>query len=96
MDRLADSRNTKLKKFNSKFWCPDTAAVDAFSHDWSKDSKYLVPPIHLIAKVNDHLIITKSVETLVVLWWPSPPLWPLLYFRITASLKATLKCVKFS
>ena len=50
-DRSADSRNTKLKKFNSKFWCPDIAAVDAFSQDWSKDNNYLVLPIHLIAEV---------------------------------------------
>ena len=77
-DRLAGSRNTKLKKFNSKFWCPDTAAVDGFSQDWSKDN-YLVPPIHLIAKVIDHWIITKSVGTLVVPWWPSAPFWPLLF-----------------
>ena len=34
-DRFADNRNTKVKKFNSKFWCSDTAAVDAFSQDWS-------------------------------------------------------------
>ena len=78
-DRFADSRNTKLKKFNSKFCCPDTAAVDAFSQDWSKDNNYLVPPIHLIAKVIDHLIITNYVGTLVVPWWPSAPFWPLLF-----------------
>ena len=77
-DRLADSSNAKLKKFNSKFWCPDTAAVDAFSQDWSKDNNYSVPPIHLIAKVIDHSIITKSVGTLIVPWWPSAPFWPLL------------------
>ena len=23
IDRLADNKNTKLKKFNSNFWCPD-------------------------------------------------------------------------
>ena len=78
-DRVADSRNTKLKKFNSKFWWPDTAAVDAFSQDWSKDNNYLVPPIHIIPKVIDHLIITKSVGTLVVPWWPFAPFWPLLF-----------------
>ena len=37
-DRFAYNRNTKLKKFNSKFWCPDTDAVDASSQDWSKEN----------------------------------------------------------
>ena len=78
-DRLTDSRNTELKKFNSKFWCPDIAAVDAFSQDWSKDNNHLGLPIHLIAKVINPLIITKSVGTLVVPWWPSAPFWPLLF-----------------
>ena len=59
---------TKFKRINSKFWYLDTAAVDVFSQDWSKDNNYLVPPIHLITKVIDHLIITKSAGTLVVPW----------------------------
>ena len=41
--------------------------------DWSNDNNYLVPPIHLITKVVDHLIIMKSVKMLVVPWWPSTP-----------------------
>ena len=82
LDRFADNRNAKLKKFNPKRWCSDTAAVDAFSQDWSKDNNYLVPPIHLIAKVIDHLIITKSVGTHVVPWWPSAPFWPSVIFAL--------------
>ena len=78
-DRFADSSNAKLKKFNSKFWSPDTAAVHAFPQDLSKDNNYLVLPIHLTAKVIGHLIITKSVGTLIVPWWPSAPFWPLLF-----------------
>ena len=38
-DRFADSSNAKLKKFDSRFWSPNTAAVDAFSQDWSKDNR---------------------------------------------------------
>ena len=31
VDRFADDRNAKLKKFNSKFYCPGTAQVDCFT-----------------------------------------------------------------
>ena len=31
IDRFADNKNAKLKNFNSKFWCPDTSQVDAFT-----------------------------------------------------------------
>ena len=31
IDRFADNKNTNLKKFNSKFLCPDTSQVDAFA-----------------------------------------------------------------
>ena len=30
-DRFADQFNTKLKTFNSKYWCPGTSGVDAFA-----------------------------------------------------------------
>ena len=87
-DRFADNKN-KAQKIQLKILMSDTAAVDAFSQDWSKDNNYLVPPIHPITKVIDHLIITKSVGTLVVPWRPSAPFWPLL-LRNIASLKGTL------
>ena len=35
IDRLADHKNRKVKKFNSKFWNPGTCGVDAFAFDWS-------------------------------------------------------------
>ena len=33
-DRFADNINKKLDHFNSKFYCPETSAVDAFSISW--------------------------------------------------------------
>ena len=30
IDRFADNKNCKTKVFNSKYWCPKTACVDAF------------------------------------------------------------------
>ena len=31
VDRFANHENTQLPRFNSRFWCPGTEAVDAFS-----------------------------------------------------------------
>ena len=31
IDRFCDNKNSKTKGFNSKYWCPNTACVDAFS-----------------------------------------------------------------
>ena len=70
LDRFADDKNAKLKKFNSKFWCPDdTSQVDAFTIGWENDNNYLVP------KVIKHLQSAKGQGTLVVLFWPSASFW---------------------
>ena len=55
IDRLADNKNTKLKKFNFKFWCPNISQVEAFTIGWENDSNYLVPLIYFVPKVLKHL-----------------------------------------
>ena len=35
VDRFADNRNAKTKRFNSKFYCPKTECVNAFLCDWN-------------------------------------------------------------
>ncbi|XP_072028447.1 LOW QUALITY PROTEIN: integrase/recombinase xerD homolog [Amphiura filiformis] len=47
VDRFADEFNTKLRTFNSKYWSPKTAHVDAFTCDWAGAQNWLVPPITL-------------------------------------------------
>ena len=69
IDRFADNKNAKLKKFNSKFWFPDdTSQVDAFTIGWENDNNYLVP------EVIKHLQSSKGQGTLVVPFWPSASL----------------------
>lgn len=34
VDRLADSNNKKLNRFNSKFFTPGTSGVDAFAYTY--------------------------------------------------------------
>ena len=45
VDRFASSSNTKLRRFNSKYLCPNTEQVNAFSISWTLETNYLVPPV---------------------------------------------------
>jgi hypothetical protein len=38
IDRFANFRNAKLPKFNSRFWNPNTAGVNAFAFDWAGEN----------------------------------------------------------
>ena len=71
--------NTQLPCFNSRFWCPGTEAVDAFSVSWAGENNWLIPPIFLIPKVLNHMVAFASHATLVVPAWPSAPFWPLIF-----------------
>ena len=64
---------------NSRFWCPGTEAVDAFSVSWAGENNWLVPPIFLIAKVLNHMAALSGGVILVVPAWPSAPFWPLIF-----------------
>ena len=55
IDRFANNENTKTEKFNSKYWCPSTFNVNAFTVSWSGENNYLVPPIYLIPRVILHI-----------------------------------------
>ena len=96
IDRFADNKNAKVSRFNSRFWCPGTKGVNAFSLDWSNENNYLVPPVHLITRVIYHAILTKSTGTLIVPWWPSAPFWPLLFQTSNLTQKYVHKVLMFS
>ena len=44
IDRFADDKNTKLNRFNSKYFCPNTEDVDAFSVNWQGEFNWLSSP----------------------------------------------------
>lgn len=53
--RLPCPSRDPIERFNSKYWCPGTEAVDAFSQVWVSENNWLVPPPSYIPRV----IITK-------------------------------------
>ena len=80
IDRFASDINRKSKRFNSRYLCPETEGINAFSFDWSNEVNLLVPPTYLIPRAIKHFLksLTKSKAILIYPYWPSAPFWPLL------------------
>lgn len=79
IDRFANFHNTKLKRFNSLFWNPDSLAVDAFTQNWENENNWLVPPIFSVIRCIKHLIYCKARGTLIIPKWKSAAFWPLVF-----------------
>jgi len=78
IDRFARPENTKIKRFNSKYYTPGTEGVDALTKDWSKENNFVVPPVKLIPRVLKHLTYVPTVGTLVVPLWKSACFWSMI------------------
>ena len=76
IDRFAASYNTHLPRFNSRFWCPETEAVDAFTQNWSNETNWVCSPVALIIPVIRHMSVCKAKGILIVPCWPSAIFWP--------------------
>ena len=79
IDRFADNVNTKLPRFNSKYFCPNTGGVDAFTEDWALENNWVCPPVSLIGSVFRHMKRCKANSKVFVPIWKSSYFWPLLY-----------------
>ena len=78
VDCFAHVDNTQLPKFYSRFWCPGSTAIDAFTVNWANDVDWWVPPIYLICQVLRHAEICSAMGSLIVPAWRSAPFWPLI------------------
>ena len=78
VDRFANHRNTHLPRFNSRYACIDSEAVDAFTVHWGGENNWWCPPPYLIPRVLKHAEVCKAKGTLVVPAWESGPFWPLI------------------
>ena len=63
VDRFANALNAHLPRFNSRFRVPGTEAVDAFSVSWAAENNWLVPPVHCIIRVIQHLLVCSAFGT---------------------------------
>ncbi|XP_071156962.1 uncharacterized protein [Mytilus edulis] len=90
IDRFATDYNTKCSRFNSKCWCKNTEAIDAFSQNWFGENNWLVPPPNVVCKVIRKLCSDEANCTLVVPLWYSSPYWLMLH-DIFGNLKHFIK-----
>ena len=79
VDRFANYENTKLPRFNSRFWSPGCENVDGLSQNWEMENNWFVPPVYLCPKVIVHAIKCKAVATLIVPKWKSAAFWPCIF-----------------
>ena len=77
-DRFACYYNTKLPKFNTRYFQPGSCGVNAFSQNWAHDNNWLCPPVYLTCRVINHMKLCKAKGTLVVPLWKSAHFWPVL------------------
>ena len=78
-DRFADTQNSKVPKFHSKFCCPNTSGVDAFTEHWGGENNWISDPVSLIGAVFRHMKLCQATGTIFVPLWESAYFWPLLY-----------------
>ncbi|CAL5224726.1 g7458 [Coccomyxa viridis] len=77
-DRFASATNKQCEQFNSRFWCPGSAGVNALAYDWSGENNWVNPPFGLMGKVLLHM---KACKAIIVPRWPKREWWPLLRAR---------------
>ncbi|CAC5411056.1 unnamed protein product [Mytilus coruscus] len=90
-DVFADYNNHKLTIFFSAYWCPDTSGVDAFGFSWNTYNCWLVPPVHLVGRALNHMLICKGKGTIVVPKWTSSCFWPILWSSSNNQYKSFVK-----
>lgn len=81
VDRFASQYNAQLPRFNSRFACVGTEAIDAFTVSWEGECNWMCPPVCLVLRALRHAEKCRAKGTLIVPAWPSAPFWPLLQPR---------------
>ena len=78
IDRFANYLNTKLPRYNSRYWNSGSESINTFVCDWGHENNYVCPPIPLVSRVLLHAKNCNAQGTLIVPAWFSAPFWPLL------------------
>ena len=80
VDRFSSHYNAQVHvhHFNSRFACPGTEAIDAFTVHWDGENNWWCPPPILVPRMLRHAKLCGAFGTLVVPCWESAPYWPLL------------------
>ena len=71
VDRFASALNSQLPLFNSRFWEPGSAGVDALAQPWSGWNNYVNPPFRLLDLVIEKLCKSQAEATVIAPYWPN-------------------------
>ena len=74
-DIFASDLNHLCPTFFSRFYCPGTSGVDAFTYPWRHHNCWINPPFHLIGRVITKLKREKARATIVVPLWHRRVWW---------------------
>ena len=76
VDRFATHSNALCPRFNSWYWCPGTAGIDAFAQpDWSQSNNWCNPPFRLLGRLISLIREQRAVATVIAPVWPGQPWW---------------------
>lgn len=74
IDRFASVLTTQLDNFNSRYYNPMAAGVDALAQqDWALQNNYVNPPFRLIPKILDVLKAQRATATIIAPAWKAQP-----------------------
>ena len=79
IDRFASSSNSKIRRFNSKYLCPNTEQVNAFTTHRGAENNFLVPPVTYIPRVLSYMKFCQARGTLLAPYWPSAAFYPIFF-----------------
>ena len=65
IDRFATSLNTQLPRFNSRYWEPDTEAINAMAQPWTGEHNYINPPWALLPQIVRKIASDKAECTVI-------------------------------
>ncbi len=78
-DLFASDKNNCLPRFNSRFACPNSEAVNSLAQDRSQAQNWIFPPTSLLITTLLWLQHCRAKGIMVVPWWPSNSYWPFIF-----------------
>ncbi|XP_078586057.1 uncharacterized protein LOC144867916 [Branchiostoma floridae x Branchiostoma japonicum] len=77
-DRFASNYSAQLTPFSSRWWNPQTDAINAFASSWTMHYNWIFPPPCLIPRILSKINQDNCCGTLIAPFWRSAAWWPLL------------------
>ena len=71
IDRFASATNAQLPVFNTRYWEPGSAGVDALAQNWQGVNNYINPPFRLLDVIVEKLSSSRAPATIIAPFWPS-------------------------